>query len=872
MAGHDEIHERLLAVGEHFGLHVRTTDHHAAQRRLAAVATALADLPGSDEEPPRASPIAPVADGAVLRIDGLSVRTDVRRRLAEAIATSDPDATSGPEGSSDPEGADGTIAVVEVDGLADLDRARRAAVLRILPAPGAPIEPRWVDLASEWVFGDRAPDALVRLRVLGIEQEVRAAEAAGILHGAAAAGAWCDAVTGDPGARIRTASLSFGAAPHVALGAGGARIDDSGLLARFDLLADVLADLDARCAYACIDFEESFAGLGIGFGGTDWESHGGAGGNRVAGQFVDRYVPDAFPLQRLGPGHVAALGDAMASLAVIRTTDAGPVVALSAPVDWLPTSSVRDDVRSEAWQRIGPLLALDEHLSAPAGPPRPASVGTRRAPMDDIVLEAASHPRRGTRLTVLELAAWIGGDRHTDDPPSVSPVLRTLLRDLGLDLDHHDRQRLVGLAADAAGTGTDRARGATATADERRSWRIADWFARVAAPPWLRAAGLTEIADRLAGLPPTQVDGDLDRLLGLLDRVTATVSRRLALTTAVAEDRAPEVAEAAWAAWERIAGRTGWSAAGNAVAYGLPADVVYAADLAAFAHTRPDEDLDTTAPLPDVGASVAAAARAELGAVAWREAWAAADRHARSESTFSLVTTIGGSLQAARRADAGPDAAGDVALQVDEILDTADRVARAALAESITTNGGDDPWLAVRRAIAASGPAGAAYDAALDDCREVLGAVLFDDSVEVLAEHLRRWRDGAEARTRRVTVACLAREAIVAAARAIAARATAEALAADPSTGASGRTASEGTVSEGTAGDATVSAATVGGHDAADLAMVAGASLVSLADAMTDQVVALAGELCRLGAPADDGDASERPPVAAGQSASDART
>src|SRR3546814_7306339 len=79
----------------------------------------------------------------------------------------------------------------------------------------------WIDIAAEWALGDLPPDATVPLRLLGAGFDLAVADAPSILHQACSARVWCDVVNGDLDDRIRTASITFGRAPHVALAAGG---------------------------------------------------------------------------------------------------------------------------------------------------------------------------------------------------------------------------------------------------------------------------------------------------------------------------------------------------------------------------------------------------------------------------------------------------------------------------------------------------------------------------------------------------------------------------------------------------------------------------------------------------------------------------
>ena len=211
MGATDPLHDQLNEAGEHFAVFLETSQTTSGVQALRAVgieAGSLAAAPGATA--PRISPVAPMPDGMLLRIDDLSTRVDTRRRVAQSIRGSLADAGI----------PDTPVDILPVDGLGDLDRCRRAVVLRLFPEPAGAagrLPPEWIDVAADWVFGDQRPEATVRLRVLGVERAVRAAEAAGVLHGCAAARVWCDIVTGDVDRRIRTASISFGAAPHVAI-------------------------------------------------------------------------------------------------------------------------------------------------------------------------------------------------------------------------------------------------------------------------------------------------------------------------------------------------------------------------------------------------------------------------------------------------------------------------------------------------------------------------------------------------------------------------------------------------------------------------------------------------------------------------------
>ena len=771
MSAIDPLHEELNEVGEHFAIQLRAHDHGAAARALHDIAASAATMaPVTGEAAPRLSPVAPLPDGPLLRVDELSTRVDTRRRLADAVHEA-----------LGRDHVDGDVRVLEVDGLADLDRCRRAVVLRLFPTPAGAagrLDPSWIDVAAEWVFGDQRPDADVRIRVLGVERRVPAADAAGVLHGCAAAGAWCDVVTGDVASRVRTASISFGAAPHVAIGGGGPRCDDDGMLARFDLLREVARELAAECAYACIDFEDTFADLGSGLSHADWALEGGAPPNTVAGRLCDRFVPEAFPLQVLGPGHLERLR------ADRPDRSWGQVVGgdrheltIGEPVDWLPTSDVRLDVRADGWSLLAPVLLRAEELdneledigeSAPwPGHPAPAaaSVGHGVPDLASLVIDPEQHTRRGTRLTLLELAAWFAGESHSDDPESVSPVLRSFGRHLGRGLDPARRQRLKEIAPRLVGTAA-----AGDEVERARAWMLTDWLVRSHAPPWLRRAGLTESADRLDGLSPVTADAELVRAVDLLGNAIVTASRRLEITTAIAGDNADVVDRVAWEIWEEAAEQTGWMAASEAVLHEIPADLAYAADQRVVECSRdPRMRSELEASAHGLGDAIWSAALHEIGGAAWRAAWDVTEDFVHHESTFSIRTTLRRSLET--------ELVGGDDMAVELLLDEVDHAVRETLAR-IALEGQEetDFW---KRAIdaASTGPRGATWRRALEETRRVLGATLFDDAVDVARAELHRWLHRAPRLVGRAVAAAVAREASGVAGRAIAARAAAERLA-----------------------------------------------------------------------------------------------
>lgn len=768
MATIDPLHEELIALADSFAVQVRSDEADKAAGALQTVAAELARLAATPgEDTPRLSRIARLPDGPLLRVDDLSARTDTRRRAADAI-----------RGAVDSVGGGAEVAVHSVDGLRDLDRCRRAAVLRLFPAPqGAKgrLDPSWIDVAADWVFGDQRPEAPVRMRILGVERSVPAAEAAGILHGCAASGVWCDVVTGDLDSRIRTASISFGVAPHLAIAGGGPRCDDDGLLARYDLLREVAESLADRCTYACLDFEETFADLGTGLSHTEWGLDAGASPNVVAGRLCDRYVPEVFPLQVLGPAHHRALlaYDPHRSWGTPIGVDRHLLV-LGEPIDWLPHSEVRGDVRGDGWALFEPLLLgeddLDEALAqtslAPEDRRSPTSaLATGLPDLASIVIDPTRHPRRGTHLTVLELAAWLSGEAHTDDPQTVSPVLRTFVRNLALGLGDDLRQELKPVAGALVGTGPSN------DGDERRrAWLLADWLVRGHAPPWLERAGLSESADRLDGLGSITDQPTLVRAVDLLGRAIVTAGRRLEITLEIAGDeRAEFVDELAWDVWEQAAERSGWIAASEAMQYEIPDDLAYATDQRVVECSRdPRIRAEVERSPGGLGDAIWSAALHEVASTAWRSAWEVIEEFVHHESTFSVQTTLRRSLET----DLG---AGGV--DSDLLIDEVDRAAHDALARLVLDGTPKaQRWAGVLATISAI-EGGERWRGAIDETRSVLGEGLFDEAVWHGRQELDAWIDRAPRLVGRTVAAAVAREASGVAGRAIAARAVAESLA-----------------------------------------------------------------------------------------------
>src|ERR1700722_3440850 len=70
-------------------------------------------------------------------------------------------------------------------------------------------------------------------------------------------------------------------------------------------------------------------------------------------------------------------------------------------------------------------------------------------------LGKGSHDGPGSVVCVMELASMLAGDRFTDRPPSVCPLVGALLRTYNDKLDNRKRQDLYRYAADSVGSRGD---------------------------------------------------------------------------------------------------------------------------------------------------------------------------------------------------------------------------------------------------------------------------------------------------------------------------------------------------------------------------------------------------------------------------------
>lgn len=75
--------------------------------------------------------------------------------------------------------------------------------------------------------------------------------------------------------------------------------------------------------------------------------------------------------------------------------------------------------------------------------------------MKDVTLTRGQHRSRHEGMCAMEFAAYLAGERHSDSPRCVDPVLRGLLIGINDGVNDEQRQRLRPYIARALGTATD---------------------------------------------------------------------------------------------------------------------------------------------------------------------------------------------------------------------------------------------------------------------------------------------------------------------------------------------------------------------------------------------------------------------------------
>lgn len=220
-----------------------------------------------------------------------------------------------------------------------------------------------------------------------------------------------------------------------------------------------------------------------------------------------------------------------------------------------------------------------------------------RLNLDQLQVQSGSHASPEAGMCVMEMVSYIAREQHSDTPQCVSPVIGAFMRswnDAMSDVDRQQLKPLIPVVMDTAGTPED---------EERRAWMALDWLVREHTPAWLRLAGLTDHADRLASLPRFKAGMNVPAIKPVLDAARSAAAAARDAAAAAARDAAGDAArDAAGDAARGAAGDAAWAAAGPAT-WAATGDAAWAATW--------DATGDAT------GDAAWAAARAAAGAAAW---------------------------------------------------------------------------------------------------------------------------------------------------------------------------------------------------------------------------------------------------------------
>lgn len=167
----------------------------------------------------------------------------------------------------------------------------------------------------------------------------------------------------------------------------------------------------------------------------------------------------------------------------------------------------------------------------------------RLSAIDELVLGAGSHDSWDKGACVMEAVAFVAGEEWSDTPQCASPVIAAFLRSWNDTLDDDARQQLKPYVPRLVGTA------GTPEQEDARAWMAVDWLVRDYTPVWLRLAGLTGQADRIAGLPEFQAGMNVPAIRPVIDAVRKDAAAARAAAWAAARAAAWDAAwDAAWAA------------------------------------------------------------------------------------------------------------------------------------------------------------------------------------------------------------------------------------------------------------------------------------------------------------------------------------
>ncbi len=294
------------------------------------------------------SGVLPTPAGAAIFIDGGQSDPQALRRIPQIVV----------EHLEAAGVTDGVLTIPKPSSHASLDTVPRAVVLwaygqrRTRQTRTPPIPTRWLELAERWIQQRRSSQGRTLALFYGAEFELGDAGIGDFLmacrRGRVDA---CQIIHEAPGGRVTgiNAQLLGGA---LALGSAEPTANDGELLGTFEALRQTARLLAPEAAHAYIDLGGPLLRMMSAYAATDWSNSGGELPESVAG-LCDELLFDAFPVQILGPGHLARLGEIADATPL---DDAGKKVELLyEPSAWLPGADI-DAVRAQARDALSACL------------------------------------------------------------------------------------------------------------------------------------------------------------------------------------------------------------------------------------------------------------------------------------------------------------------------------------------------------------------------------------------------------------------------------------------------------------------------------------------------------------------------------------
>jgi hypothetical protein len=256
--------------------------------------------------------------------------------------------------------------------------------------------------------------------------------------------------------------------------------------------------------------------------------------------------------------------------------------------------------------------------------------------MNEYFLSHGSHTSAADGRCAMEWVAYLAGEKHSDQPVCVSPVLRRYCIALNDRLGDEDRQKLRPYLARTIGTVGD-------GLDEQRIQMCREFLLHHTLPRHLDAAGRHEAAQRLRDLPADLTVEATRKAIGLA-RSEAWEARKAARARLAEKIRAELAKRGAVADAAAAAAAVAVAAAAAAAAADADADAAAAAAAAAVADAAAAAVADAAAAAAAVAVAVAAAdAVADAAAAAVADAVAVADAAAAADAVAVAVAAKVGS-------------------------------------------------------------------------------------------------------------------------------------------------------------------------------------------------------------------------------------